>query len=429
MKYLSKLNLVLLIEIVSLFVNAPAIAWTRFYEKGENSRGYSVQQTTDGGYVVAGSTYLGATDVYLIKTDSLGDTLWTGTYGGSEGRSVQQTTDGGYIVAGLAWSDSTGEDVYLIKTDSLGDTLWTRTYGDSTDDWGYSVQQTTDGGYIVAGCIISLNAGYAYVYLIKTDSLGDTLWTRTYGDTSSNGANSVQQTSDGGYIVAGFTDSRGAGSLDFYLIKTDSLGDTLWTRTYGGTYVDLGYSVRQTTDGGYIVTGYTAIGGWNRKVYLIKTNSLGDTLWTRTYGTLGREDYGYSVQQTTDGGYIVAGWTKGNGIDNSLVCLIKVNFDGSGGIEEEIIPNLLSLSPADPNPFTTKTTVSYELTNATNVNVSIYNLLGQEVKKLYSRNQSSGIHSVTWDGSGTSGKLPTGIYLLKIKAGNQEASLKLTFIR
>jgi hypothetical protein len=187
------------------------------------------------------------------------------------------------------------------------DTLWTRTYGGSNDDYAWSVEQTADGGYIVAGSTNSFGAGDFDCYLVKTNSQGDTLWTRTYGGSDDDRATSIQQTADGGYIVAGFTLSFGAGSGDFYLVKTNSLGDTLWTRTYGGSSDDKGFSVQRTADGGYIVAGFTlSFGAGGYDFYLVKTNSQGDTLWTRTYGG-SNQDEARSAQQTADGGYIVAG--------------------------------------------------------------------------------------------------------------------------
>ncbi len=302
--------------------------WTRIYGGTGDDRGNSVQQTSDGGYIIAGYTTsygAGHDDVYLVKTNALGDTLWTRTYGGSgwdEGNSVQQTSDGGYIVAG--YTTSGDADVYLIKTNTTGDTLWTRTYGGNFDDQGYFVQQTTDGGYIITGSTYSYGIGNYLVYLIKTNASGDTLWTRTYGGTRGDWGFSVQQTIDGGYVIAGRTDSFGAGSEDVYLIKTNTSGATLWTKTYGGTNEDEGWSVQQTSDTGYIVAGWTRSFGISYQVYLIKTNAGGDTLWTRTYvGLSGAE--GYSVQQTSEGGYIVAGFTGAFPYD---VYLIKTNALG-----------------------------------------------------------------------------------------------------
>ncbi|MFH1012039.1 MAG: hypothetical protein V1784_12505, partial [bacterium] len=292
---------------------SPDTLWTRTYGGSSLDEAHSVQQIADGGYIVAGDTYsfgAGWWDFYLVKTNSSGEPLWTRTYGGTGydgANSVQQTADGGYIVAGGTGSFGAGDrDFYLVRSNSQGDTLWTRTYGGSGTDWAFSVDSSADGGYIVAGLTYSFGAGGGDFYLVKTNSQGDTLWTRTYGGSSYDVANSVQQTADGGYIVAGGTYSFGAGLYDFYLVKTNSQGDMLWTRTYGGSYDDYAFSVQQTADGGYIVAGYTwSFGAGSSDFYLVKTNSKGDPLWTRTYG--GRlDDVVNSVQQTADGGYIVA---------------------------------------------------------------------------------------------------------------------------
>jgi len=385
--------------------------WVRTYGGGGRDQGYSVRQTTDGGYIVAGTTGsfgAGEYDVWLIKTNASGDSLWTKTYGGAsfdEGYSVQQTSDGGYIIAGRTASFGAGvEDVYLIKTNASGDTLWTRTYGNPYSDLGYSVQQTSDGGYIIAGqsgpssywvYLIKTNAsgdtlwtrrygsfahgqsvrqtsdggyiiagntysqgaGWDDVYLVKTNAFGDTLWTRTYGGTMYDCSFSVQQTSDGGYIIAGRTWSFGAGGFDVYLIKTNASGDTLWTRTYGGTSWDEGYSVQLTQDGGYIITGYTHNGA-NNDLWLIKTNANGDTLWTRTYGGTSGE-VGYSVQLTSDGGYVVAGWTTTPSAAYD-VYLIKTDANGSSGVETPVRPldgSTVRQLKATPNPFTSFATL------------------------------------------------------------------------
>ena len=305
--------------------------WTRTYGGSSFDLARSVDQTSDGGYIIAGQTMsfgAGAFDFYLVKTDPNGDTLWTRTYGGPSseyGRSVQQTSDGGYILAGICLpGGSRYGDAYLLKTDANGDTLWTRAYGGSGDDKATSIQQTTDGGYIVAGETKSFGAGNYDAWLLKTDANGDTVWTRTYGGSAEDYGWSVQQTTDSGYVMAGYSASFGAGSLDFYLVKTDANGDSLWTRTYGGSGVDMGFSVQQTSDGGYVFAGSTtSFGAGSFDFYLVKTDGNGDTLWTGVYGGSGT-DYGWSVQQTTDGGYIIAGETTSFGAGNYDVYLVKV---------------------------------------------------------------------------------------------------------
>jgi hypothetical protein len=312
--------------------------WTKSYGGTVGDGSYSVKQTSDGGYILTGYTFSfgeGSGDVYLIKTDSLGDTLWTRTYGSTghdQGFYVQETTDGGFIITAGTYSFGAGlDDVYLIKTNSLGDTLWTKTYGTVNEDRGWSVQETTDGGYVITGCTDCL-PGLSDVYIIKTDSLGDTLWTRTYGGSDTEYSYSIQETQDGGFIIAGATTSFGAGGQDVYLIKTDSSGDTLWTKTYGGTGSDAGYFVQSASGGsdrGYIITGYTgSFGESTVDVYLIKTDSLGVTLWTRVYGE-NQSERGRSVRETTDGGYIIGGWTDSYGAGD--VYLIKTCPDGTVG--------------------------------------------------------------------------------------------------
>jgi hypothetical protein len=311
------------------------VLFQRTYGGTEDDEAFSVQQTADHGYVMAGLTLSYAPwpgDVYLIRTDSIGDTVWTRSFGGDSADcaySVRQTSDSGYIVAGYTNSFGAGSyDFYLIKTDVQGETLWVRTYGGHGYDQGRTVQQTLDGGYIVAGYTNSFAAGNFDVYLVKANAQGDTLWTRTYGGTSSEDAWSVQQTRDSGYIVAGYTSSFGAGGNDVYLVKTDAAGDTQWTRTYGGSRTDVCLSARQTLDGGYIMAGYTeSYGHADDCVYLIKTNATGDTQWTRVYGEP-RFNEGMSVQPTLDSGYIVTGYTNALGAGDYDVWLLKTDAAG-----------------------------------------------------------------------------------------------------
>ena len=307
--------------------------WTKTFGGSGGETGFSVQQTSDGGYIIVGTTYsygTGDNGVYLIKTDVNGDTSWTKTLGGSDddyGYSVQQTADGGYIIAGYTNSYGAGNsDVYLIKTDTEGNQQWYRTFGGSLQDYGYSVRQTSDGGYIIAGEIYSLPTGGPNVLLIKTDVNGNEEWYQTFGGSGWDYGESVQQTSDGGYIITGWTYSYGAGLYDVYLIKTDANGNEQWYQTFGGSENDKGYSVQQTSEGGYIIAGYTESYsvGWS-DVYIIKTDALGNQQWYKTFGGI-YKDIGYSVQLTSEGGYIVAGFTESFGAGNSDIYLIRLSY-------------------------------------------------------------------------------------------------------
>ena len=396
--------------------------WTRTYGGSAGDWGYSVAQTSDGGFIITGFTAsfgAGGIDFYLVKTDAYGDTLWTRTYGGSGadvGYSVTQTSDGGYIVAGSTASFGAGNwDVYLVRTDTYGDTLWTRTYGGGSTDHGNSVKQTSDGGYIVAGGTESFGAGEGDVYLVKTDAVGDTLWTRTYGGGAGDIGNSVAQTSDGGYIVAG--SSFGAGLTDVYLVKTDSVGDTLWTRTYGGCDDDEGYSVAQTSDGGYIVAGRTeSFGAGSGDVYLVKTDAVGDTLWTRTYGGSSTE-WGRSVAQTSDGGYIVAGYTYSFGDTLGDIYLIKTDSLGYTGIEENppsAKPDAFAIS-AHPNPFNSACRISAPM----NAKVEIFDIEGLKIGELPGGEQ-------VWKPEPSAG---SGVYLVRATVGEKEITKRVVYLK
>jgi len=309
-----------------LFINMgfAQITWQKNYGGAGSEEGYFVDQTKDGGYVVVGAStsYGNSYQVYLVKTDSLGDTIWTKTYGGTNydfGYSVQQTTDGGYIITGSTNSFGNSAQLYLIKVDSLGDTLWTKTYGDTASEIGRAVRQTTDGGYIITGFTNSFGYGWQ-VYLVRTDSLGDSLWIKTFGGPGIDKGWSVEQTPDRGYIIGGSINSP----LDddpIWVIKTDSFGDTLWARIYGtDTYI--GRSVQPTEDGGYIVVGYD-LGG---SIYLVKTDSNGDTLWTKDFYLTDPAE-AYTGLQTRDKGYIVGGKTR-EYIDNHNFFLVKTDSLG-----------------------------------------------------------------------------------------------------
>ena len=304
----------------------------------------------------------GGSNVYLIKTNSNGDLLWNKTFGGSDvvGLTVQQTMEGGYIVAGSTRIPGPpNENAYLLKTDANGDSLWTKVYGGSDELYAMCCYQTTDSGYIIGGTRTDSSSTDPDSWLLKTDALGNIVWSKTYGDAYPDHCLWVQQTLDGGYIMTGWTYSFSAGGCDVYLTKTDANGDLLWTKTFGGNENDAGVCVKQTTDGGYIISGFFGLFIGYRS-YLIKTDANGDSLWTRVIGT--DDDYAYSVQETADGGYIITGSTANFG-SNSNIIFVKTDANGNKGCYDEgsvstvLTPVMMVNSPAIP-PTLFNTTVT-----------------------------------------------------------------------
>ncbi len=395
--------------------------WNQTYDFGlENDEAYSVQQTVDEGYIIAGYAYTDGPDpwdFWLVKTDENGIEEWNQTYGGSNedvAYSVQQTTDGGYIIAGYTYSYGAGyKDFWLVKTDANGNEEWNQTYGGIDEDVANSVQQTIDGGYIIAGYTRSFGAEYCDYWLIKTDENGNEEWNHTYSEGNSEEAQSVQQTTDEGYIIAGFT--ANPDGTDFWLIKTDENGNEEWNQTYGGNDLDVAYSVWQTIDGGYIIAGYIKYNAsWDYDFYLVKTDGSGNEEWEQTYG--GSDwDKAYSVQQTTDGGYIIAGYTWSYGPGCADFWLIRL---GSEVSEEDNTISKFSNSNLSnyPDPFNPTTTIYFTTDCMGNTEIIIYNIKGQKVKTLINENLEAGIHQIVWNGKDDKNRdVPSGIYLYKLE--------------
>ena len=295
--------------------HAQPITFQKAYGGTAMDEGTSVRQTPDNGYIMAGTTTSygsGGRDVLVIKTNAVGDTLWTRTYGGpldnEYGFCVQVTDDGGYVVSGVASSfyDVEG-DMYLVRLTATGDTLWTRTYGGIGYEWGSYVQQTSDGGFVIAGQTPAFGAGGFDVYMVKVDANGGVAWTKTYGSSGLETASAIQQTADGGYILSGQT-SFGAGTGDFLLVKTDATGTMEWAKAYGVAGTEDGVTVKQTTDGGYVIGGSSEniLGPTGEDMCLIRIDPAGDVLWAKLYGGSVTDEC-YEVIQTPDGGFALCG--------------------------------------------------------------------------------------------------------------------------
>jgi len=268
--------------------------------------------------------------VYILISQGP-DTIWTKTFGGSEiddSWSVKEDGNGNFIIAGWTMSYGAGIfDGYIIKADSMGNMLWQKTYGGALNDVFFDVETTSDGGYIFAGYTRSYGAGGADFYIVKTDIDGNEIWSRTYGGSGNEYAYSVKQTQDGGYIIAGYSDSF-APYYDVYIIKTDSNGDTVWTRTTGGGLDDYIRDVIPVSDG-YVACGYTqSFGSGNNDLYIVKVSLNGDSLWAKFYGGADY-DAGFSIVENQNNELVIAGYTRSYGAGFEDVYLVKTNAQGN----------------------------------------------------------------------------------------------------
>ena len=316
--------------------------WKRDFTFSSTDRLNMVKELADGSLIMAGFT-MSATDyskdVLVIKTDAQGNVEWQRSYGDAQdetANSIDISNGGGFIITGEVINANTGFGLcHLMKIDDEGELSWSNTFGGSQNDNGFSVTSTNDGGFAITGVTRSLGDNDGDAWLIKVSDSGAIQWERTYGGEDTEFGRAIQQTVDGGYIIIGQTESFGAGSSDAYLLKTDSEGNEMWSQTFGGQGTDQGRYVVESADQGYLISGYTdsfgASGGFN--FWMIKTNSLGELEWQRFFGEHG-DDRGLSGIQTLDGGYAIAGYTSSVGSNSSNILFIKTDDNGNSDSSE-----------------------------------------------------------------------------------------------
>ncbi|HYV94895.1 MAG TPA: T9SS type A sorting domain-containing protein [Chitinophagales bacterium] len=332
----------------------PSIEWAKCLGGNSDDFGYSVQQTIDGGFIVAGSSMSnngdvsgnhGYHDVWIVKLDSAGNIIWQKSFGGSAGDfaySIQQTLEGGFIIAG--WSNSidgdvTGnhgnDDYWIVKLDMSGALVWQKSLGGSGNDQAQSVQQTTDSGFIVAGFSfsndgdVSGNHGYGDYWIVKLDTEGNLEWQKCLGGSANDQAHSISTTTDGGFVVAGYSFSNdfdvsgNHGGSDYWIVKLSSIGNLEWQKSLGGSDNEQGYSIQQATDGSFIVAGHSFSNDGNVSgnhgscdYWIVKIDMDGNIVWQKSLGGTS-DDRAYSIQLTSDGGFIIAGSPVSNNGDVS----------------------------------------------------------------------------------------------------------------
>lgn len=341
--------------LIILFFFVPSFTlnaqWAKTYGGSKNDTASSVLQVSDGGYLVLGTTIsfgIGGenSDIWILKLDSDGNIEWQKTYGETNYESTNnsfcftQTFDGGFVIGGSILVSSLSHQFWIIKLSADGAIEWQNNYGDDSINYAYSIRQINDGGYIVAGDRGWYDpAGHDFL-IIKLTFDGAVEWSKTFGGSFDDYPSSILQTAEGGYIVAGATASYGAGDSDIWILKLASNGMIEWQKTYGGSATENAISLQQTIEGGYIIAGSISTSGKKTEFLVLKISSDGDVEWGKTYG--GNEnEYAYSISQTFDGGYIIAGETRSFGQSKDIL-ILKLNALGSiewqkkyGGSQEE----------------------------------------------------------------------------------------------
>ena len=328
----------LFISLLACFGISAQTTFQKAFGGALSETGTCIQNTPDGNYIISGYTTSFSApdrDAYLLKTDASGNLLWSYTYGGASDEVcyyVSVCNDGGFILTGGTNSFGSGQnDLYLIRTDASGNLLWSSAAGGSYEDYGWFALQTTDHGFLVSGFSETCNGGCYQGLLVKTDSMGTVQWTKTVGGSGYEAFYGLDKTADGGYIVTGAASTNSFGSSDTWLVKLNATGDTVWTKYYGSATEESGAVVRQTSDGGYIVTGDIHNTFNVHHASLLKTDSVGTLEWAKTYGAPDSSggEFGWDVHQLADHGYIMVGSTPA--FNNSQQVFV-VRTDSSGDL-------------------------------------------------------------------------------------------------
>ncbi len=421
-----------------------SIQWKKTYGGSDNDWPYSIQQTSDGGYIMAGLTMSnngdvsgnhGDRDCWVVKLNQIGGIQWSKTLGGSdidEAFSVRQTSNGGYIVAGGSWSNNGDvsvnkgfDDVWVVKLNEAGAIQWQKSMGGSSSDNAKSIIQTADGGYILAGEStssdgdVSFNHGNTDFWIVKLDEEGAIEWENSFGSMGLDVATAVRQLSDGSYVVAGYVGSGVPGhhgGFDYWVIKLSNKGEVLWQKAYGGSGSDQAFDLQVTSDGGFILVGHAQFADGDvlatnggRDIWVLKLNEIGDILWQKNLGgSMG--ETGYSIQETMDGGYILGGFTWSTNGDvtgsnhrgESDFWVVKLAPESVG--TNTLAPPAAALS-LFPNPASHSITIHIPTSGTpleSPVLVTITDLLGRECST----------QTITNCGNITLATLPHGFYLL-----------------
>ncbi len=389
---------------------------------------------SDSSYAVAGFIYAPSGrshDAFLALISDNGTVLWSRAYGGNlldRAKGITRLTDDGYILAGYSRSFSTDSSMqaYVIRTESNGDTLWTRTYSESAYTDLRQVIEASDGGYIGLGTT-GINAADTRYWVVKLDNSGQIQWTRTYGTVASEIATGIVLAEDNGYVICGWLNLPGDANNQIYLVRINQNGDTLWSRLYGDIGIqEVNSSQIISTTNGYAILGTLFSSGQSGSFYLLATDLVGDTLWSCSYHRNG--EYGTAACQTTRGSFVLVGTTSAGVENNSAIYAMEtgpVQFADAGRPRRDMSkPEKTGLS-AFPNPFNQTTAITFYVEDEFKTKIALYDTSGREVRILADKIFERGEHMLIFDGR----NLPSGLYLLRLESESLSLSQKLLLLR
>jgi hypothetical protein len=317
-------------------------------------------------------------------------------------------------------------DLLIVGIDQSGDSLWSHVYGGSLDERCFASLIVEDE-LIVAGSTNSYGAGQRDFWILKTTLDGDSLWSRTYGGIGDDECYDIKRSSDGGYLLVGYTRSWGSDGRDIWLLKTNASGDSLWSRTYGGSANDVGLEILEVQDSGFlIVATSTVTSEGDVDTWLLKTNSNGDSLWTTILGGDNRDVLGLAYQ-LEDESYILSGFTSSQGAGSYDFWLVKTEPDTISDTTtppQFYVPDGFKLS-AYPNPFNPSTTIRFDLTHPGLVKLRVFDITGRQVSTLIEESMSAGAHTAAFDGS----DLASGIYFYSLQSGSHTQTNKMVLLK
>jgi hypothetical protein len=464
--------------------------WCReFGEDTTAEQAFSVEQTPDGGFLLAGYTGSGGayrTRCLAVRTDANGETIWTRSFGSdtlSEGVcAVLSTSDGNFLLVGEGEETSNESGILFLDISANGDSLWSRNYfvsdtmaahsraaawlqngdiiaagyasssemyranawlmqasangdslwyhsfgGDTTSDAFLAVKPTTDGIF-AAGFTGNSDAYRTKLWIIKTDFSGELLWSHAFGaDTAASACQAIHETMDGGFLLGGYTGTGGAWRTKAWILKTDANGDTLWSRKFGhDTSSTACYSIEGLSDGGFVLSGFTgASSGGNRDLWLMRINSAGDSLWSYVLGGDTSREAGFEIEQLSDGGFVIAGYTGDRDDWRTNAWLIRTTPELSADPPGPWVPMPCALSQNYPNPFNANTTISFDLPSESRVLLNMFDITGRKVVTLADEVMVAGGHVINFD----AGALPSGIYIYRLQADGFSRSRKLVVLK